>query len=196
MGTLAWAGGRASRHGRPHGTTLRAKATFLPATALPALPSKPDFNSNISSGVINKPCNPLLQRAGVPAASVSRNPNPLRHQGCEEVFRKQAAAVEALRKPETRSLLPISFRQIFPLSNKNILPGTQAANPAEGSVEKEPVSWLSSSRPHFKPALLPRRGESGVLSVILEPQHPTFTQFKQSYAEPSNASVGTDSLPK
>lgn len=61
--------GWADRDGHPRGMTLGVKATFPPATALPALPSKPDFNSNVSFGVINKPCNLLLQRAGVPAAS-------------------------------------------------------------------------------------------------------------------------------
>lgn len=46
-------------------------------------------------------------------------------------------------------------------------------------MEKEPISWISSSRPHLKLMLPPRRGESGVLSVILEPQHPALMQFKQ-----------------
>lgn len=63
MGTLAGTATLVGQHW--------VNATFPPATALPALPSKPDFNSNVSSGVINKPCNSLLQRAGTPAASAT-----------------------------------------------------------------------------------------------------------------------------
>lgn len=107
--------GQAGRQGHPCRTTLGAKATFPPATALLALPSKPDFNSNVSSRVINKPCNLLLQRAGVPAASAGRNPNPPRHRGHEEAFRGQEAALDPLHKPETHLLLLISFQQIFPV---------------------------------------------------------------------------------
>lgn len=47
-------------------------------------------------------------------------------------------------------------------------------------MEKEPVSWISSSRPHFKLVLPPRRGESGVRSLTLQPHHPALTQFKPS----------------
>lgn len=193
-----WAPSRGQGH--PRGTTLGAKATFPPATALPALPSKPDFNSNVSSGVINKPCNPLLQRAGAAAASAGRNPNPPRHRGREEAFRKLLGSF----RPFAQTRNPLTAPDLFPanISSKSLRfqtktssPSTQTAS-AEGSVAKEPVSWISSSRPHFKPALPPRRGASGVLPVILQPPHPALTPFKRSYAERGSAFAGTDSLTK
>lgn len=61
----------------PPGTRLWAKATSPPAAAVPSLPSEPDFNSNISSGVINKHRDPPPQRGGAQAASACPEPQNL-----------------------------------------------------------------------------------------------------------------------
>lgn len=177
------------QHSHPDGTTLGESSS--PRSCSAASPAcNPDFNSNISSGVINKPCSEQHT-----AASSSRTPNPgtgaARKRslyGSSSRFRTSAQSPNPLTAPD-RSSVNIS-RDGSHFQTKTCSPARRKA--AEGSRRKSPFPGFPA-HVHSSPALPPRPGDSEVPSAAQSPDTP-LTRFKPRYAAPRDAFAGAEPL--
>lgn len=185
MGRLAWAGSTATRQDNTPG-----ESNVPPGCSAASTASNPDFNSNISSGVINKPCSEQCA-----AASSSRTPTPgtgaarkRSLHGSSSSFRPFAQTPNPLTAPDRCSVNISRDNSHFQTKTCS----TALRNAAEGSRRKSPFPGFPA-HVHTSPALPPRRGDSGVPSAVQSHDTP-LTRFEPRYTAPRDAFSGAESL--